>query len=151
MELQFKRLSDNRKVDLISYVSEYLKQNPETEVYVGCDSQVHGRWTDFGMVIVLHKNKAGGHVLYATSRVERIRDKFIRLWTEVEHSINLAAHLSASSIPIKFVDVDLNPDPRWGSNTVLRSAMGYIEAMGFTPRCKPDAVSASYVADKICK
>lgn len=151
MELPFKKLSNSAKVDLVPYVIDYLNCNPSTEVYVGCDSQGHGRWTDFGIVVVLHRNKSGGHVLYTTERVDRIRDKFTRLWAEVEKSLSLAAQLSASGIPVKFVDVDLNPDPRWGSNNVLRSAMGYIEAMGFTPRCKPDAVSASYVADKICK
>jgi predicted RNase H-related nuclease YkuK (DUF458 family) len=34
---------------------------------------------------------------------------------------------------------------------VLRAALGYVESMGYTPRCKPNAVVASYVADAICK
>jgi predicted RNase H-related nuclease YkuK (DUF458 family) len=50
-----------------------------------------------------------------------------------------------------FVDLDFNPDPKFQSNTVLRSALGYVESMGYKPRCKPYAVSATYEADKICK
>jgi predicted RNase H-related nuclease YkuK (DUF458 family) len=50
-----------------------------------------------------------------------------------------------------FIDIDLNPDPKYKSNQVLRAALGYVESMGYVPRCKPNAVVASYVADAICK
>ena len=52
---------------------------------------------------------------------------------------------------VKYIDVDLNPDPRYRSNMVLRSALGLIESYGFEARYKPDACAASCVADWICK
>jgi len=151
MELQFKSLTDRKKIDLVQYVTEYLSSNSNIDIYVGCDSQVHGRYTDYGIVVVLHKGKSGGHVLYTTIQRERIKDKFTRLWQEVEYSILVADTLKRAGINIKYLDVDLNPDPHFGSNTVLRSAMGYVESMGYVPRCKPDGWAASYAADKICK
>jgi predicted RNase H-related nuclease YkuK (DUF458 family) len=101
--------------------------------------------------VVLHYGNNGGHVLYAKEQMNKIRDRFTRLWNEVEMSINLAVYLKDNGIDPSYVDLDLNPDPKCGSNNVLRSALGYVESMGFTPRCKPDAISASYVADRICK
>ena len=156
MELQFKSLTDRKDVDLIQYITDYTKSNADVEIYVGCDSQVHGRNIDYGIVVILHKPHAGGHVLYTEVQTNRIKGKptenlFTRLWQEVEFSLTIAERLRASDIKVKYIDVDLNPDPRWGSNTVLRAAMGYVESMGYIPRCKPDAWSASYCADKICK
>ena len=151
MELKFKSLSNRKSIDLVEYVKEYLVANPNIDIYVGCDSQLHGDVTDYGIVVVLHKGKSGGHVLYASLQRERIRDKFTRLWQEVEYSISTANALRDAGITVKYLDLDLNPDPRWGSNSVLRAAMGYVESMGYTPRCKPFAISASYAADKICK
>ena len=49
------------------------------------------------------------------------------------------------------MDVDLNKDPKHDSNTMLRAAMGLVESAGFKPRCKPDALSASYAADRVVK
>lgn len=151
MNLQFKTLQSRKPIDLVSYVTEYMKSNPDVEIYVGCDSQIHGPVTDYGVVVVLHKGKSGGHVLFSTDQRERINEKFTRLWLEVEYSLHVAELLRSAGISIKYLDLDLNPDPRWSSNNVLRAAMGYVESMGYTPRCKPYSWAATYAADKICK
>jgi predicted RNase H-related nuclease YkuK (DUF458 family) len=89
---------------------------------------------------------------YTKETVDRIRDSFSRLWKEVEISIEISEYLRESGIQKpKYIDIDLNPDPRYRSNQVLRAALGYIESMGYMPRCKPNAMSASYIADKLCK
>jgi predicted RNase H-related nuclease YkuK (DUF458 family) len=152
MEKVFKELSRRSKIDLIPYVKKYLSENPNVDIYIGCDSQNTGRSTNYATVIVLHKERKGGHVLYTSESVPKIKDRFTRLWSEVEHSIDLAEFLTLNGIKKpKFIDIDLNPDPRFKSNIVLRSALGYVESMGYTPRCKPYAAAASYAADKLCK
>lgn len=147
----FKKLSNGAPVDLIPYVKDILSTRDDIKVYIGTDSQNVDKYTQYAVVIVLHYGNSGGHVLYSKEKVDKIRDRFTRLWKEVEMSIEIAQHLTANGIKPSFVDLDLNPDPHYGSNNVLRAAFGYVESMGFTPRCKPDAISASYVADKICK
>jgi predicted RNase H-related nuclease YkuK (DUF458 family) len=150
MELKFKSLSTRKEVDLIPYVKDFLANNLDTTIYVGCDSQ-NERYTTYAVVIVLHNPGKGGHVLYAKDIVNRIPDRFIRLWNEVEYSLQTAVILSENGIDPNYIDLDLNPDPKYKSNQVLRAALGYIESMGYTPRCKPEAMVASYVADAICK
>jgi len=150
MELKFKSLSTRKEVDLIPYVKDFLANNLDTTIYVGCDSQ-NERYTTYAVVIVLHNPGKGGHVLYAKDIVNRIPDRFIRLWNEVEYSLQTAVILSENGINPNYIDLDLNPDPKYKSNQVLRAALGYIESMGYTPRCKPEAMVASYVADAICK
>jgi hypothetical protein len=150
MELKFKSLSTRKEVDLIPYVKDFLANNSDTTIYVGCDSQ-NERYTTYAVVIVLHNPGKGGHVLYTKDIVNRIPDRFIRLWNEVEYSLQTAIILSENGINPNYIDLDLNPDPKYKSNQVLRATLGYIESMGYTPRCKPEAMVASYVADAICK
>ena len=49
-----------------------------------------------------------------------------------------------------YIDLDLNPDPMYRSNSVLRSALGYVESLGYKARIKPNAADASTCADMIC-
>ena len=151
MELQFKSLSNGNKIDLIPYIKEFLSKNSNTTIFIGSDSQ-NTRSTTYAVVIVLHNPSKGGHVLYAKNNVPRITDRFIRLWGEVEYSLQTANFLVNNGIQKPaFIDIDLNPDPKYKSNQVLRAALGYVESMGYTPRCKPEAMVATYVADAICK
>lgn len=150
--MNFKRLSDNRSVDVGEYVTNYLIDNPGTDIYVGCDSQNMRDITVYATVVVLHKNNKGGHVLYLKESVPKIHNNFNKLWGEVDRSIKLATELNhVFNIPIKYVDLDLNPDPKYRSNQVLRAAVGYVESMGFIPRVKPDELWAISAADSICK
>lgn len=148
----FKSLTNNKPVDLIPYVENYLAERPECKMYIGCDSQNKRDKTEYAIVIVLHNNNSGGHVLFTKVTLPRVRDKFYRLFSEAAYSLEVATYIrELTGRSADFIDVDLNPDPRYHSNTVLSQAMGMIEGSGFEARCKPDALSATYAADKLCK
>lgn len=148
MEKRFKRLADHQYVDLVPYLES--KMTDDVKIYIGADSQNVGEKTHYATVIVLHYGNSGGHVLYNKEVVPRVRDSFARLWKEVEDSIEVAMYLSDQGLPrATYIDLDLNPDPRYQSNTVLRAAMGYVESLGFKPRIKPNAAAASCCADHL--
>jgi hypothetical protein len=150
--MKFQKLGNNEVVDLLTYVKDYLSTHPDHEVFIGCDSQNAKRDTRYGVVVVMYAKGKGGHVLYLKYSKSIIRDRFTRLWGEVEKSIEIATYLRSNGIDrTTYIDLDLNPDPRYKSNQVLRSAMGYVEGMGFKVRIKPYAVTASYAADNLIK
>ena len=151
MERVFKSLSNNKPVDLIPYLKEKLSEREDIAIYVGCDSQNVGDKTIYAAVIVLHYGRNGGHVIYTKEKFFRIKDRFTKLWKEVEISLEVAQFLDAHGIHANFIDIDLNPDPKYKSNSILRSAVGLVESMGYTARAKPDACAASYIADKLCQ
>jgi len=151
MEQVFRSLSNEKVVDLIPYLKEKLSTRDDIKIYVGCDSQNVGDKTIYATVIVLHFGNNGAHVLYSKAKFEKIKDRFKKLWNEVEFSMNVAQYLDANGIRATYIDIDLNPDPVYASNTVLRAALGFVESMGYVARCKPFAVSASYVADRLCR
>jgi predicted RNase H-related nuclease YkuK (DUF458 family) len=148
----FRRLQDGQKIDLAHYVADYRERHPGTRMYVGTDSHHRGERTVYATVIVFHHPGRGGHVIYRSWEVPKVRDLFTKLWNEVEASVFTAMELERCGAgKPACIDLDLNPDTRWESNRVLRSALGFTEAMGYRPRCKPFAFSASCVADRICK
>jgi len=147
----YRILASDTSVDLETYLGEYLSQNPEANIIIGCDSKNREDYTIYGLVIVLYKEKKGGHVLYAKERIPRVRDRWSRLWREVELSVALANELQEKGFPkAQFIDLDLNPDPKYKSNDVVRAAVGLVESMGYKARTKPFSLCASYAADKVC-
>ena len=147
----YRILASDTSVNLETYLGEYLSQNPEANIIIGCDSKNREDYTIYGLVIVLYKEKKGGHVLYAKERIPRVRDRWSRLWREVELSVALANELQEKGFPkAQFIDLDLNPDPKYKSNDVVRAAVGLVESMGYKARTKPFSLCASYAADKVC-
>jgi predicted RNase H-related nuclease YkuK (DUF458 family) len=151
MEHVFRSLSNEKVVDLIPYLKEKIASADDIKIYIGTDSQNIGGKTVYASVIVLHYGNRGAHVVYSKTKVDRIRERFAKLWREVEISMEVAQYLRENDINATYIDIDLNPDPRYGSNNVLRAALGFVESMGYVARCKPDALAASYCADKLCK
>jgi predicted RNase H-related nuclease YkuK (DUF458 family) len=156
MNLQFRSLSNHQVIDdVFAYIKNIIAEKPETKVYVGTDSQNGRRMTTYATVIVLHYNEndsgKGGHVLYSKDLLPKFRDKFTRLWGEVERSVEVSNMLRDGGINIKNIDLDFNEDPKWQSNTVLLSAVGYVKASGFEARWKPHNAFSVRVADSLCK
>jgi len=151
MNLTFKRLSDHRVVDLVDYVREAINTNEQVRLYIGTDSHNRGNSTVYGTVVVIHYGNRGGHVIYSKESIPRVRDTFSRLWREVDLSVQVAEELKSAGVATAdYIDLDFNPDPKYRSNSVLRSAVGYVESMGYVARTKPHAAAASYCADAIC-
>lgn len=150
--MEFNILHSNKKVNVESYVKQYFEQNPSAQIMIGCDSQNKGSDTIYGLVLVLYIEGKGGHVLYKKNRLERIRERWMRLWKEVELSVELANYLVEQGLPkARWIDIDLNPDPRFKSNDVIRAAVGLVESMGYQARTKPFGYAATCCADRVCK
>lgn len=135
--------------DIFEYIKNYISDKKDIEILIGCDSQSYGKKkTVYGVVIVLYTPRKGGHVLCYKETVPKEKNIQIRLINEVWRSIEMAEELKAHSLPKpKYIDVDLNPDPRFKSNTVLREAIGLVEGMGYSARCKNNEPLVTYAAN----
>ena len=149
----WKRLSDRETINLQDYLKDWIEKNPVHKLYIGCDSHNELGNTTFATVIVLHYGTGGGgHVLYSRDTFPLVKDRYERLWREVELSVTAAQTLITMGFEKPdYIDIDLNPDPKYKSNSVLRSAVGMIESLGITPRYKTKSPWAIYIADCICK
>lgn len=132
-----------------------------TKIYFGTDSvrfKKEGRWyAKYATVIVIHKNGKNGCVVYKHRSIEPDYDvkknrPSMRLMNEVMKTCE------AYNQVIPFVDefeveihLDVNVDPKHGSNCVATQAAGYV--LGVTGidedkvKLKPNSFCASFGAD----
>ena len=150
--MEYKRLHDSVKVDLVTYIKDWLEAKPNVEILIGCDSQNFSDKTIYAIVVALYDTGKGAHVLYNRWKSQREPTRNVRLLNEVWYAIETAEALQAAGIPkARWIDVDLNPDPRYKSNEVFRQAVGMVEGMGYEVRYKTLGPIATYAADYLVK
>ena len=150
--MEYKRLYDGRQVDLISYIKNYLSKKDNIEILIGCDSQNFSDRTVYAIVIALYDKGKGAHVLYRRWRTGVEPTRSTRLLNEVWYAVEAAEHLRAAGLPkVRWIDIDINPDPKYKSNEVFRQAVGLIEGMGYEVRYKTLGPIATYAADHLVK
>jgi predicted RNase H-related nuclease YkuK (DUF458 family) len=148
----FKKLFNKEKIDLIKYISEYKEIHPNVEILIGCDSQNRKKETFYAIVIGLYNPGKGAHVLYSKFEVPREKDNVTRLINEVWFSVEVAEQIRLETdTRAKFIDIDLNPDPRYKSNAALTSAVGIVTGMGYAVRHKGHSPMMTYAADNLVK
>lgn len=148
----FKSGTDHKPIDLIEYIINYLKQYPQTKIYVGTDSQNRGPETVFVITIVLRYRSRGCHVVYHKTKVPIINDIWSRLWREAEMSLETAVFLTQNSpLSIESVDLDYNDDERKISNKLISATKGWIQSAGFRVTTKPALQVATRAADYIIR
>lgn len=152
MEREFKTLSTKQRVDLVKYVKDYTERNPGVEVLIGCDSQNRLLTTVYALVVGLYKPGKGAHVLFSKFSTGRERENTPRLLNEVWFSVEIAELLrSELNIKATWIDIDINPDPKYQSNQALTSAVGIVTGMGYKVRHKGNSPVMTYAADSVCK
>ncbi len=151
---------------LIEDVNLYIKTHLEKyrsepfNIYVGSDSQNTNRSTVYATAIILHRVGKGAHVIYHKEAIEKITDRYKRLWGEAERSVACAEILRNGTTEklIKWyqpegiiIDLDFNSNPRWDSYKVLGAAQGFVKGMGYKVRAKPESWRSVYMADRLVK
>mgnify|MGYP003345883004 FL=1 len=139
--------------NVVDYIKEYVAKHDEVEILIGSDSQCYGnKKTIFGVVIALYRKGKGAHVLCARETKPMERNTAVRLLAEVWMSIEVAEYLKKNDVPKpKWIDIDLNPDPKYKSNAVLRQAVGLVEGMGYKVRYKHLGAMLTYAANHLVR
>lgn len=151
MENMFAKMSDGSKVELGQYVSKILAEDPDVEIYVGCDSQNYPHNTVYVSTVIFRYKNAGARVVYTKERVSKITDMWTRLWAETERAVDVALFLEQKcQVKVKQIDMDYNSDKRFASNKLISAAVGYAESLGFKAKTKPDLLMATWAANVLC-
>jgi predicted RNase H-related nuclease YkuK (DUF458 family) len=152
MDRQFKTLIKGKDVNLIPYVKDHISKFPETEILIGCDSQNRKGETIYAIVVGMYNPGKGAHVLYSRFVTPRGKDNVARLLNEVWFSVEVAEEIKKElGVTAAFIDIDLNPDPKYKSNLALAGAVGIVTGMGYHVRHKGDSPMMTYAADQLVK
>lgn len=149
----FKTLYGREVPNIIDYIKNYMENRDDIELLVGADSQSYeNRITKYGIVVALYCSGKGAHVLCSKETTSIEFDMRKRLMNEVWKSLEVAEFLKENGLPKpKFIDIDLNPDPKYKSNSILRQAVGMVEGMGYKVRTKGNGASIQYAANHLVR
>ena len=146
------RTVQGKRIELTEYIREYIKNHPSVQIIVGCDSQNYSKDTVYVTAVVLYDPGHGGHVVFEKERVPKERIRAQRLMNEVWKSVETAKRISDAGLPKpEYIDIDVNPNPKWKSNEVFESARGLVEGMGYRCRYNTLSVMATCCADHIVR
>ena len=154
----FRKSSCKHIPNIVEYVIDYVRTHDNIDVIVGTDSQVHGPKTTFSTVIGLYDHGDGehGHGMHCISTKWYTQNypkeqRIVRLLKEVEESINLAKVLRDNGVKIKYIDIDISPNPKHKSSEAHPAAAGWITGEGFEYRDKSHGPCVTRFADYMVK
>ena len=150
---KFKTLYGTPITDVVDYIREYISTREDIEILIGSDSQCYSnRKTIYGIVVALYTKGKGAHVLCTRETVPMEHNTQSRLLSEVWKSIEIAEFLKENGLPKPtWIDIDLNPDPKYKSNATLRQAVGLVEGMGYKVRYKHVGALMTYAANHLVR
>lgn len=161
-EFEFKKFTGEKLPNVVDYVKEYYNTHRNIYIMVGTDSQGRGAKTVFSTIVAMYnygdgEHGHGAHCIFRRWTTPRYRanQRAERLLKEVEESLNVAHMLRDAGIPVKCVDIDINPNPgdkqRNKSYEVYLAAKGWVEGEGFECRYKTIAPLITTLADWVVK
>lgn len=148
----FKTLYGKPVENIIEYIREYILIRDNIEILIGCDSQTKKKKTIYGVVVALYTPGKGAHVLCYRESTPKETVLSVKLINETWRSIELAEFFRENGLPkAKYIDIDLNPDPKYDSNKTLRQAIGLVEGMGYKARWKNHGAMVTRAADHLVR
>ena len=150
----FKKSSGENIPDIVEYVKDYVKTHTNIDIIVGTDSQVNGSRTVFSTVIAMYDYGDGehGHGAHCISKRWYTpkypkNQRINRLLKEVEESINIAKVLRDHEVKVKYIDIDISPNPKHKSSEAYPAASGWVTGEGFAFRDKSHGPCVTRYAD----
>lgn len=153
-------LSDAKVDEVRAYLATIP---PGADVFIGCDSSRHRDsqnvwWASYTTVVVISKldevgRRSGCRVFTTTDKAVDYDQKknrpMMRMQNEAYRSVEAYQQLEYDLIDHEVeIHLDINDDPRHGSNCARSSAVGYVTGVtGLPVKTKPDAWAATHVAD----
>lgn len=131
----------------------------ESRVYIGCDSSrkknAQAEWyATYSTAVVVHIDNRHGCRVFCDSETmidydQKADRPAMRMMNEAMKAVEAYQQLEDLLIERDVeVHLDVNADPKHGSNCALSMTKGYVSGMlGVPVRVKPDAFAASYAAD----
>lgn len=147
----------------VEFIKEFIKERPESKVYLGVDSQrMKKQRVKYAVVVVIHYIDENGQgkgakifadVIYQDTKDSNLAKPFNRMMKEVDLITELYNALEDALIDNDFeIHIDVNPERGTGSNVAYDAAKWTIAGViGVEPICKPNAWAASCCADKYSK
>ncbi|WP_308423729.1 ribonuclease H-like YkuK family protein [Calditerricola satsumensis] len=142
---------------VVANIRRYIEEAPQAtyKLVIGTDSQTDADKTVFVTAIIVQRVGRGARFFYARQVVPPIVDLRHRIYRETEISLRTLEALQRaglSAIGADFpIEIHLDVGQQGETRMIIQEVVGWVQAVGYTAKIKPDAYGASAVADRFTK
>ncbi|WP_028777583.1 ribonuclease H-like YkuK family protein [Shimazuella kribbensis] len=142
---------------MIREIKDYLEadRNRDYKIMIGTDSQTRTSQTLFVTAIIIQRIGKGALFFYTRKSHPAMNDLRYRIYRETEYSLHCVDVLKesgffrlAENIPM---EIHLDVGQRGETRKVIQEVVGWVTAVGYEAKIKPESVAASAVADRFTK
>lgn len=142
--------------EMIEQIRRYVSQDPTADykVIIGTDSQTNSEETLFVTAIIVQRVGKGALFFTTRKRHHSMKDLRSRIYTETEYSLNCVEMLKEKFFEIMEdipLEIHLDVGRRGETRKLIQEVVGWVTAIGYTAKIKPEAYAASAVADRYTK
>lgn len=142
---------------MIAEIQSYIEQDRKAEykVVIGTDSQTRERETLFVTAIIIQRIGKGAIFFYTRKSHRAMKDLRYRIYRETEYSLQCVELLKKKgffdfSINIP-MEIHLDVGQQGETRKLIQEVVGWVTAVGYTAKIKPESYAASAVADRFTK
>nr|WP_220186013.1 ribonuclease H-like YkuK family protein [Paenactinomyces guangxiensis] len=142
---------------MIAVIQSYVQEdrNAEYKVVIGTDSQTRERQTLFVTAIIVQRVGKGAIFFYTRHLHRAMKDLRYRIYRETEYSLKCVELLKEKgffgfsvNIPM---EIHLDVGQQGETRKLIQEVVGWVTAVGYTAKIKPESYAASQVADRFTK
>lgn len=110
---RFKKFGGGFIPDITEYLKDYISENPNVTISVGCDSIQKNRKTVYAVTIMMYNQDVqnGAHVVFFRDSLPKVKDNFQRLQKESEYVLDIG-NLLQSELETFYIRKDLTQKER---------------------------------------
>ncbi len=143
-------------LEMMELIRVYVAEdaNADYKVIIGTDSQTNSEETIFVTAIIVQRVGKGALFFTTRKRHHSIKDLRSRIYTETEYSLNCVEMLKENffemmeDVPL---EIHLDIGRKGETRMLIQEVVGWVTAVGYTAKIKPEAYAASAVADRYTK
>ncbi|HET7578644.1 MAG TPA: ribonuclease H-like YkuK family protein [Bacillales bacterium] len=142
---------------LTKNIRAYLKEDPKAtyRIVIGTDSQTNRKATLFVTAFIIHRVGKGARFFFQKTKQRPMHNLHQRIYKETELSLNVMEQFKRHGIMELLanwpIEVHLDIGKEGDTRKLIQEVVGWVTAVGYVARIKPDAYGASAVADKYTK
>lgn len=145
-----------RLSEMIDQIRTYVSQDPTADykVIIGTDSQTNSESTVFVTAIIVQRLGKGALFFTTRNRHHSMKDLRTRIYTETEYSLQCVEMLKDKFFDIMEdvpLEIHLDVGRKGETRKLIQEVVGWVTAIGYTAKIKPEAYAASAVADRYTK
>jgi uncharacterized protein len=140
--------------ELLEELHLYIEESPNSnyKIIIGSDSQTYKDKTIFVTAIIIQRIGKGARLFYYKKKHKPIHDLRTRIYTETELSLKHLHSMKDKGLANLFtnypVEVHVDIGRNGETRQLIHDVVGWVTAVGYVAKIKPDSFGASSVADK---